>query len=80
MHPPMQHASETLTALVEYATEGLQLDRLVGVTDVPNIASDRLLRRVGFVVCAETDGPRHRLRHYRLEREVRLVDPMTIGG
>lgn len=62
------YASETLTALVEYATESLRADRLVGVTDVPNIASDRLFRRVGFVVCAETDGPRHRLRHYRLER------------
>jgi ribosomal-protein-alanine N-acetyltransferase len=68
---------ETLTVLVEYATETLLLERLVGVTDVPNIASDRLLRRVGFVPCAETDGPRHRLRHYRLERERTLVDPIN---
>jgi hypothetical protein len=32
---------------------------------------------VGFVVCAETEGPRHRLRHYRLEREPEWVDPIT---
>jgi ribosomal-protein-alanine N-acetyltransferase len=71
------YAVETLTALVEYATGSLQLDRLVGVTDVPNIASDRLLRKVGSVLCAETDGPHHRLRHYRLEREVKLVNPQV---
>lgn len=62
------YAREALAALVEYAMNTLRLDRLVAVTDVPNIASDRLLRCVGFVVCAETDGPRHRLRHYGLER------------
>jgi len=71
------YGTETLTVLVEYATETLLLERLVGVTDVPNIASDRLLRRVGFVRCAETDGPRHRLRHYSLERERTLVDPIN---
>jgi ribosomal-protein-alanine N-acetyltransferase len=71
------YALETLTVLVEYATETLQLGRLVGVTDVPNIASDRLLRRVGFVLWAETDGPRHRLRHYGLGHERKRVDPIA---
>lgn len=71
------YALETLTMLVEYATKTLRLDRLVGVTDVPNIASDRLLRRVGFVLCAETDGPRHHLRHYSLELEPERADPIT---
>ena len=69
------YAVETLTALVEYATKRLRLDRLVGVTDVPNVASDRLLRKSGFVPCGETDGPRHRLRHYRLDLEPESVDP-----
>lgn len=63
------YALEVLRALLEYATKTLRLDRLVAVTDVPNIASDRLIRRAGFVPCAETDGPRHRLRHYSLESE-----------
>jgi [ribosomal protein S5]-alanine N-acetyltransferase len=65
------YAAEALTALVHHATTTLGLDRerVVAVTDLPNVASDRLLRRVGFVLCAETDGPRYRLRHYRLEGE-----------
>jgi ribosomal-protein-alanine N-acetyltransferase len=71
------YALETLTVLVEYARNTLRLDRLVGVADVPNVASDRLLRRVGFVLCAETDGPRHHLRHYSLELEPDRVDPIT---
>ena len=50
--------------LIQYAMETLRLDRLVGVADAPNVASDRLLKRLGFVLCAETDGPRHRLRHH----------------
>jgi RimJ/RimL family protein N-acetyltransferase len=69
------YAQETLTVLLEYATKTLRLDRLFGITDVPNIASDRLLRRVGFVPCAETDGPRHRLRYYRLGRDRAWLDP-----
>jgi len=58
------YAQEALTMLVAYATDTLQLDRVVAVSDVPNDASDRLLRRTGFVWCAETEGPRYRLRHY----------------
>lgn len=58
------YAHEALTTLIAYATDTLQLDRVVAVCDAPNEASDRLLRRTGFVWCAETDGPRHRLRHY----------------
>jgi ribosomal-protein-alanine N-acetyltransferase len=58
------YAHEALTTLIAYATDTLQLDRIVAVTDAPNDASDRLLQRTGFVWCAETDGPRYRLRHY----------------
>jgi [ribosomal protein S5]-alanine N-acetyltransferase len=62
------YALEALTTLIEYATGTLRLDRLVAVNDVPNAASDRLLQRLGFVSCAETDGPRYRLRHYTFAR------------
>jgi RimJ/RimL family protein N-acetyltransferase len=61
------YAIEILKAIVDYARTTAHVDRLVAVTDVPNVASDRLVRRAGFVVCAETDGPRYRLRHYRLD-------------
>jgi ribosomal-protein-alanine N-acetyltransferase len=62
------YAWESADVLIQYATETLRLDRLVGVADAPNVASDRLLKRLGFVLCAETDGPRHRLRHYNFGR------------
>jgi [ribosomal protein S5]-alanine N-acetyltransferase len=68
--PRMWHqgfAIEILRALVDYATKTARVDRLVAVTDVPNVASDRLLQRAGFIVCAETDGPRYRLRHYHID-------------
>jgi RimJ/RimL family protein N-acetyltransferase len=58
------YASEALAELVRYAHARLGLDRLAGVTDVPNAASDRMLRRVGFRVLGEAPGPRHPLRTY----------------
>jgi RimJ/RimL family protein N-acetyltransferase len=60
------YGTEALTALSNHASETLLLDRLVAVADVPNVASDRLLRRVGFKREKEIDGPPHRLRIYRL--------------
>ena len=62
------YARESADVLIQYATESLRLDRLVAVADAPNVASHRLLEGLGFVLCAETDGPRHRLRHYNLKR------------
>ena len=58
------YAVEVLNALVGHAVHTLRLERLVAVTDVPNERSDRMLRRAGFRICAETEGPRCRLRHY----------------
>jgi hypothetical protein len=42
---------------------------VAGVTDVPNIASDRMLRRAGFTVLSECAGPRHPLRTYLWEAQ-----------
>jgi ribosomal-protein-alanine N-acetyltransferase len=58
------YAHDALTALLAYARGPLRLPRLAAVTDVPNVASDRMLRRTGFVPLSEVDGPRHRLRTY----------------
>jgi RimJ/RimL family protein N-acetyltransferase len=63
------YAMESLTVLVAYAVETLGINRLAGVTDLPNAASQRLLERLGFRLVAETDGPRYRLRHYAFERQ-----------
>ena len=58
------YAHEVLLALLHYAAGALGLRRLAGVTDVPNVASDRMLRRAGFAVLGEVPGLRHRLRTY----------------
>jgi RimJ/RimL family protein N-acetyltransferase len=58
------HATEALLALQAHAARTLRLPRLAAVADVPNVASDRMLRRAGFAVLGETTGPRHPLRTY----------------
>lgn len=59
-------STEALRAALAYAFETLKLPVLAGVTDVPNLNSDRMLRAVGFVVDKECPGPKYRMRTYRL--------------
>lgn len=58
------YAGEALAALLVHAESTCGLTRLAAVTDVPNAASDRMLRRAGFTVLGEVAGPRYRLRTY----------------
>lgn len=62
------YAHEALAALVRYGFEALDLPRIVGVNDVPNAASARMLDRLGFVATHEQEGPRYRMRISHLER------------
>jgi RimJ/RimL family protein N-acetyltransferase len=69
--PRAQHrglATESLAGAIEYAWRALDVDALFASVDVPNEASHRAMLRAGFAVLGETDGPRHRLRSYRLAR------------
>ena len=61
------YAVEALQALIGYATSHLGLTQLAAVTDMPNVRSDLMLRRAGFVELSETDGPKYRLRTYLLD-------------
>jgi [ribosomal protein S5]-alanine N-acetyltransferase len=63
------YATEALAAVVRYAFAQLGLSQLAAVNDVPNEASDRLVRRLGFEVTGECEGPRYRLRTYGLTQE-----------
>src|SRR5919197_1550540 len=47
------YATEALAAMVRYAFEQLGLAQLAAVNDVPNEASDRLVKRLGFEVMGE---------------------------
>lgn len=62
------HATEALRALIEYAWRALPIDALHASVDVPNQASHQAMLRAGFGVLGESDGPRYRLRSYRLSR------------
>lgn len=62
------YATEALREIVRHAFEELAIPQLVAVNDVPNEASDRLARRLGFTVTGECDGPAGRLRTYTLAR------------
>lgn len=63
------YAQEALRAMLHYATTTLDVTLLAAVTDVPNTASDAMLRAVGFVAVREAPGPRHPLRIYRYPRD-----------
>jgi RimJ/RimL family protein N-acetyltransferase len=63
------YAAEALAAVVRYAFEQLGLPQVAAVADLPNEASHRLVRRLGFEAVRECDGPRYRLRVYVLTRE-----------
>ncbi len=58
------YAHEALCALLRYAVTTLGLTRLAGVADVPNVASDRMLRRAGFAVLGQAPGRRNPLRTF----------------
>jgi RimJ/RimL family protein N-acetyltransferase len=60
------YATEALQVLIDYAFETLGLDQLAAVHDVPNEASGRLVQRLGFQPIGECDGPKYRMRTYRL--------------
>ena len=61
-------ATEALSALLDHAFAQLVVPSVAAVNDVPNVASERMLLRVGFSAFSEVNGPKHRLRTYLLER------------
>jgi RimJ/RimL family protein N-acetyltransferase len=65
-------ATEALARAIDYAWSALGLAELYAAVDVPNEASHRAMLRAGFAALGEADGPRHRLRSYRLPRPASL--------
>ena len=60
------YAREALDAVLAYGFGALGLSEIAAVNDAPNAASDRLVRRLGFRLAGECDGPRYRMRTYWL--------------
>ena len=63
------YGREAVARVLAYGFDALGLPAMAAVTDVPNTASDRLLRHLGFVATGEFDGPRYRARMHALARE-----------
>jgi len=60
------YAGEALARVVAYGFEELGLARLVAIVDLPNQASHRVVRRLGFEPLGDGDGPCHPMRSYAL--------------
>ncbi len=54
-------ASAALNALVTYARDPLDLPRLVGAVDCPNLSSHKMMQRCGFVEIGTAPGPAQEL-------------------
>jgi ribosomal-protein-alanine N-acetyltransferase len=55
------YATEALAALINYAFTHLQVSELAAVNDIPNVASNRMLERLGFTVLSEVSGPKYEM-------------------
>lgn len=62
------YAVEAVRSVLTYAFDVLDQRRVAGATDVPNVASVRMLERLGFVPLSEVQGRRYLMRTYLLER------------
>jgi ribosomal-protein-alanine N-acetyltransferase len=62
------YAHEALSALLDYAFDELAQACVAGVNDAPNVASERMLRALGFELLSETPGPYYRQRSHVLTR------------
>lgn len=60
------YATEALGPIIAHAFGTLGVVRLVASVDVPNEASHRMIRRLGFTATGECAGPRSPLRTYIL--------------
>lgn len=72
LHPSQWHqgyAVEALGSLLSYAFDVLDQQRVAGATDIPNVASVRMLERLGFVALSDVHGPRYPMRTYLLGRD-----------
>jgi [ribosomal protein S5]-alanine N-acetyltransferase len=69
LHPMYWHrgyATEALKALRDYASTHLQVRELAAVNDLPNAASGRMLRRLGFSELSLVTGPKYEMQTYHL--------------
>jgi ribonuclease BN (tRNA processing enzyme)/RimJ/RimL family protein N-acetyltransferase len=69
------YAREAVRAVMRHGFSSLGLSRLAAVNDAPNLASERMLRALGFRPTGECDGPHYRMRTHELAREEFVDSP-----
>jgi len=60
------YASEALAAVLGYAFDALGKGLIAAVNDVPNIASEQMLKKAGFSAVSEVRGPKYPMRTHTL--------------
>lgn len=61
-------AFEAARVALRHGFEVLRLPRILASVDLPNERSHRLMKRLGFAVLGESEGPQHRTRTYVIMR------------
>lgn len=61
-------AFEAARVALRHGFEVLKLPRILASVDLPNERSHRLMKRLGFAVLGESEGPQHRTRTYAIMR------------
>lgn len=61
-------AFEAARVALRHGFEVLKLPRILASVDLPNERSHRLMKRLGFAVLGESEGPQHRARTYVIMR------------
>jgi RimJ/RimL family protein N-acetyltransferase len=69
------YAQEAMKAVLWHAQSATRGRCFVAVCDVPNVAADRWLRRLGFVPGYEAEGEHSRVRQYRLPSMPQATTP-----
>jgi len=65
-------ATEVSKAILAYGFESLQLERIIGIADIDNLASRRVLEKVGFTFEKFTTYRDHEVAWYVLKRQLNL--------
>ncbi|HKY92970.1 MAG TPA: GNAT family N-acetyltransferase, partial [Nevskiaceae bacterium] len=74
------YAREMAQAMVGYGFEVLGLTEIRASTDAPNVASQRVLKRLGFVADFERNAPGSKTVYFRLPRGRRDGAPLPVDA
>jgi ribosomal-protein-alanine N-acetyltransferase len=66
-------ATEAARAAMQWGLVNFDWERIVGLTHPDNVASQRVLARLGMTSAGDWDGPHHRMKGFEVSREAFLA-------